>query len=166
LELVARNYYKLLAIKDEYEIARLFAESDFLERVAEQFEGDYRLSFHLAPPLLARPDPNTGRVRKRAFGPWMMGVFKWLAKLRKLRGTRWDLFARGAERKFERQLLADYEADIALIADRLAADNCNAALALAEWPAQVRGFGHVRAKSAPGARRQREEARAQLAGIR
>jgi indolepyruvate ferredoxin oxidoreductase len=160
---VARNYYMLLAIKDEYEVARLYAETDFLARVAAQFEGDYELQFHLAPPLLARPDPNTGRIRKRTFGPWMMRAFKWLARARKLRGTRWDLFGRSAERKFERQLLADYEADIALLTDRLDADNCKAALALAEWPAQVRGFGHVRAKSAPGARRQREGARAQLA---
>jgi indolepyruvate ferredoxin oxidoreductase len=159
---VARNYYKLLAIKDEYEVARLYAETDFLARVAAQFEGGYALRFHLAPPLLARPDPNTGRIRKRTFGPWMMRAFKWLARARKLRGTRWDLFGRSAERKFERQLLADYEADIALLTHRLDADNCKAALALAEWPAQVRGFGHVRAKSAPGARRQREEARAQL----
>jgi indolepyruvate ferredoxin oxidoreductase len=163
-ERVARNYYTLLAVKDEYEVARLYAEGDFLARVAAQFEGDYTLDFHLAPPLLARPDPATGRITKRRFGPWMMTAFKWLARARKFRGTRWDLFGRSAERRFERQLIADYEADVALILEQLAADTLPAALELAGWPEQVRGFGHVKQKSAPAARRRREAARARLAG--
>lgn len=161
---VARNYYRLLAIKDEYEVARLYAETDFLERVAATFEGGYTLRFHLAPPLLARPDPNTGRTAKRVFGPWMMRAFRWLARTRKLRGTRWDLFGRSAERRFERQLLADYEADLALIAARLEAGNEDAALALANWPEAVRGFGPVKQKSAAATRRTREEARERLGG--
>jgi indolepyruvate ferredoxin oxidoreductase len=163
-EAVARNYYTLLAVKDEYEVARLFAETDFLAQVDAAFEGDYHLEFHFAPPLLARPDPTTGRIRKRAFGPWMMRALRWLAKGRKLRGTRWDVFALGAERKLERQLLADYEADIALILDRLTPDNLTAAIELAEWPATVRGFGPVKEKSALAARQQREALRAKLAG--
>ena len=161
-ERVAGNYYKLLAVKDEYEVARLYAETDFLERVAAAFEGGYTLDFHLAPPLLARPDPTTGRIAKRRFGPWMMGAFKWLAKARKLRGTRWDLFGRSAERKLDRQLLADYEADIDLILENLDAGKLSAAVALASWPAAVRGFGHVRAKSALAARQARDEARKAL----
>jgi indolepyruvate ferredoxin oxidoreductase len=159
---VARNYYKLLAIKDEYEVARLFAETDFLAKIDAAFEGDYALHFHLAPPLLARPDPTTGRIRKRKFGPWMMAAFRWLAKMRKLRGTRWDIFAGSADRKLERELLADYEADVALILARLDAAKLPAAVELAEWPDAVRGFGPVKQKSALAARRSREELRARL----
>jgi indolepyruvate ferredoxin oxidoreductase len=161
-ESVARNYYKLLAVKDEYEVARLYAETDFLDRVAEHFEGDYALHFHLAPPLLARPDPTTGKIAKRRYGPWMMGTFRWLAKLRKLRGTRWDIFARSPERKLARQLIADYEDDLALILARLDAGNLVTAQELAGWPDQVRGYGQVREKSALAGRHQRELARAKL----
>ena len=160
---VARNYYKLLAIKDEYEVARLYAETDFLDRVAAQFEGDYTLRFHLAPPLLARPDPNTGRIRKRRFGPWTMTLFRWLAKARTLRGTRWDIFRHGADRRLERQLLADYEADLALLLERLDATRLAAASQLADWPAQVRGFGPIKAKSASAVQSMRTDLREQLA---
>ena len=159
---VARNYYKLLAVKDEYEVARLYAETDFLDRVAAQFEGNYALHFHLAPPLLARPDPTSGTIAKRRYGPWMMSTFRWLAKLRKLRGTRWDVFARSAERKLDRQLLADYENDIALILAMLDAGKLPAAHELARWPDQVRGFGHVRTKSALAGRQWRERVRAKF----
>ena len=171
-ESVARNYYKLLAIKDEYEVARLYAETDFLDRIAAQFEGidgNYALHFHLAPPLLARPDPTTGRIAKRRYGPWMMGVFRWLAKARTLRGTRWDLFARSPERRLDWQMIADYENDLDLILARLDAGTPNAetlatARELADWPAQVRGYGHVRAKSALAIRHLRDAARVRLGG--
>jgi len=160
---VARNYYKLLAIKDEYEVARLYAETDFLDRIAEQFEGDYRLHFHLAPPLLARIDPSTGRSRKRKFGPWMMTAFKWLAHARALRATRWDIFAGSVERKQERQSIADYEADIAMLLERLDETTRPLAIALANWPEQVRGFGPVKAKSLSLAQTQRAALRDRLA---
>ncbi len=160
---VARNYFKLLAAKDEYEVARLYAETDFPDRVAAQFEGATTLRFHLAPPLLARPDPTTGKIAKRRYGPWMMAAFRWLAKARKLRGTRWDIFARSPERKLARQLLAEYEADLDLILARLATGNLATAQELAGWPDQVRGYGHVRAKSALAGRQLRERARAKLA---
>jgi len=160
---VARNYYKLLAVKDEYEVARLYAETGFLECVAGQFEGDYTLRFHLAPPLLARPDPTTGKIAKRRYGPWMLTAFRWLAKARKLRGTRWDIFARSPERKLARQLSADYEEDLDFILARLDAGKLDAAVELASWPAQVRGYGHVREKSALAGRQLREHARAKLA---
>jgi indolepyruvate ferredoxin oxidoreductase len=156
---VARNYYKLLAVKDEYEVARLYAETDFLDRVAAQFEGEYTLHFHLAPPLLAQPDPNTGLVRKRKFGPWTMTLFRWLARARKLRGTRWDIFGHGAERRMERRLVADYEADVALLLDRLDAAKLPTAVELANWPDQVRGFGPVKAKSVLAVQPQRESLR-------
>ena len=163
-ESVSSNYFKLLAVKDEYEVARLYAETGFLDRVAAQFEGDYVLQFHLAPPLLARPDPTTGQVAKRRYGPWMMGAFRWLAKARKLRGTRWDLFARSPERRLDRQLLADYEDDLDLMLARLGAGTLDAARALATWPDQVRGYGHVRAKSALAMRHARDAARVRLGG--
>jgi indolepyruvate ferredoxin oxidoreductase len=160
---VATNYYKLLAIKDEYEVARLYAETDFLGRVAEHFEGDYTLHFHLAPPLLARPDPVSGRSRKRKFGPWTMTLFRWLAKARTLRGTRWDVFARSPERRMEQQLIADYEADVALLLERLSPANLETATALAAWPEQVRGFGPVKAKSVSTVQALRETLRAKIA---
>ncbi|MDP1652851.1 MAG: indolepyruvate ferredoxin oxidoreductase family protein [Rhodocyclaceae bacterium] len=159
---VARNYYKLLAIKDEYEVARLYAETDFLAQVAETFEGDYTLNFHLAPPLLSHPDPTTGRITKGRYGPWMMTAFRWLAKARNLRGTRWDIFARSPERKLDRQLLADYDDDIALILEHLDAGKLSVAIELACWPEQVRGFGPVKEKSALAGRRQRDTSRDRL----
>ncbi|MCX8086804.1 MAG: indolepyruvate ferredoxin oxidoreductase family protein [Rhodocyclaceae bacterium] len=159
---IARNYYTLLAIKDEYEVARLYAETDFLAKIEATFEGDYKLYFHLAPPLLARPDPNSGRIRKRTFGPWLMTALRWLAKARKLRGMRWDLFAKSAERRLERELIADYEADVALILARLTPANLELARQLARWPEAVRGFGHIKAKSALVARQAREALRSRL----
>jgi indolepyruvate ferredoxin oxidoreductase len=161
-ETVARNYFKLLAIKDEYEVARLYAETDFLAQVAEQFEGDYHLRFHLAPPLLARPDPTTGHIAKRRFGPWMMTAFKWLARARRWRGTRWDLFGRSAERRQERQLIADYEDDVRLMLERLDADTLTAAGALASWPEEIRGFGPIKAKNIKLVQPRRESLRASL----
>jgi indolepyruvate ferredoxin oxidoreductase len=159
-EAVARSYFKLLAIKDEYEVARLYAEGDFRARLDAAFEGDYELRFHLAPPLLARPDPTTGKVRKMAFGPWMMTAFKWLARARRLRGTRWDFFGRSAERRLDRQLIADFEDDVGHILARLSPATRAAALELAALPQEIRGFGHVREKSAQAARRRREVLRA------
>jgi indolepyruvate ferredoxin oxidoreductase len=159
---VARHYYKLLAVKDEYEVARLYAETDFLDRVAAQFEGEYSLHVHLAPPLLAKPDPNTGLVRKRKFGPWTLTLFRWLARARKLRGTRWDIFGHGHERRMERRLIADYEADVALLLDRLDAAKLPTAVELANWPDQVRGFGPVKAKSVLAVQTQRESLRAKF----
>ncbi|MDD5250284.1 MAG: indolepyruvate ferredoxin oxidoreductase family protein [Rhodocyclaceae bacterium] len=159
---VAHNYFKLLAIKDEYEVARLYAESDFLERVKEAFEGDYELHFHLAPPLLAKPDPATGRIRKREFGAWTLTAFKWLARARKLRGTRWDVFARLPERRAERQLLADYEADIAGALAALSPATLADAVALAALPETIRGFGHVKARSIAKAAPQRAILRRRL----
>jgi indolepyruvate ferredoxin oxidoreductase len=93
-EAAARYYFKLLAIKDEYEVARLYAETDFVKRVAAQFEGDYQLNFHLAPPIFNKPDPVTGRPKKSTYGPWMMKAFGTLAKMRKYRGTALDIFGR------------------------------------------------------------------------
>ncbi|HZX30830.1 MAG TPA: indolepyruvate ferredoxin oxidoreductase family protein [Rhodocyclaceae bacterium] len=157
---VAANYGKLLAIKDEYEVARLYARPDFMERLKETFEGDLRLHFHLAPPGITRPGPD-GSPRKIAFGPWMLTAFSWLAKLRHLRGTFLDPFGRSEERRFERQLIADYEADVALILGR-GTMNPQASRALAAWPEKVRGFGVVKMTNARTALDQRSALRQRL----
>ncbi|MBW7901127.1 MAG: indolepyruvate ferredoxin oxidoreductase family protein [Rhodocyclaceae bacterium] len=162
-EAVARNYFKLLAIKDEYEVARLYADPEFMRRIDETFAGDYRLVFHLAPPLLAKTDPHTGHPQKRSYGPWMLRAFRLLAKLRFLRGTALDLFGKTAERRMERQLVADYEADVRLILDRLAPATHADALALAGLPARIRGFGHVKAASVVAVAGERARLRAALA---
>jgi indolepyruvate ferredoxin oxidoreductase len=144
---VATNLFKLMAIKDEYEVARLYAESDFASRVAHEFDGDYKIRFHLAPPLLAKPDPHTGNVRKMEFGPWMMVAFRWLAKARGLRGSFWDVFGRTDERQLERALLADYEEALRKLSTSLSSGNLADAKKLAELPATVRGYGHVKLRS-------------------
>jgi indolepyruvate ferredoxin oxidoreductase len=163
-EAVARGYFKLLAVKDEYEVARLYAETDFLQRIRDNFEGEYQLHFHLAPPVLARPDPTTGRVRKQEFGPWMMKAFQWLARARRFRGSRWDPFGRLPERRLERELIADYEADMGVALARLSPATYEAAVELAALPETIRGFGHVKAKAIEAARQRREGLRAMLAG--
>src|SRR5438270_756386 len=128
-EAVARGLFKLMAYKDEYEVARLYTESDFLHRVAGQFEGDYKLRFHMAPPLTAERDA-AGHLQKRAYGPWMLGVFRVLAKLRRLRGTAFDIFGRTAERRMERQLVAEYETVLDEIAKGLTSQNHAVAIEL------------------------------------
>jgi indolepyruvate ferredoxin oxidoreductase len=124
----------------------LYAETDFAARVAAQFEGDYKLVFHLAPPLVSKPDPVTGEATKRIYGPWMMGAFRMLAKLRRFRGSTFDVFNRTAERKMERALIGEYEAVIAELLAGLAPHNHPLAVELAAIPEHVRGFGHVKAR--------------------
>jgi indolepyruvate ferredoxin oxidoreductase len=139
-----------MAYKDEYEVARLYAETDFLRRVAEVFEGPYKLNFHLAPPFLGNRDPETGYLRKRDFGPWMLSVFRILARLRRLRGTRFDIFGRSEERRLERRLIAEYEAILDEILARLSPANHALAVDLASLPLEIRGFGHVKEASLAG----------------
>jgi indolepyruvate ferredoxin oxidoreductase len=143
-EAAARALFKVMAYKDEYEVARLYADGDFLARVADQFDGNYELRFHLAPPLLADRDPATGHLKKRVYGPWMLSAFRLLARLRFLRGTAVDPFGRSPERRAERRLVAEYEALLDEIAQRLAPHNYAAAVELARLPLEIRGFGHVK----------------------
>jgi indolepyruvate ferredoxin oxidoreductase len=143
-EAVARYYFKLLAIKDEYEVARLYTDGDFLKRIAAQFEGDYKLNFHLAPPLSNKPDPVTGEAKKSTYGPWMMTAFRVLAKMKWLRGTALDVFGKTHERRTERRLITDYEALIDELLPRLAAHNHAIAAELASIPEHIRGYGHVK----------------------
>ena len=143
-EAVARYYFKLLANKDEYEVARLYTDGDFMKRVAAQFEGDYKLTFHLAPPLTNAADAKTGEARKSTYGPWMMSAFRVLAKMKRLRGTALDIFGKTAERRMERQLITDYEALIDELLPHLAAHNHAIAVDLASIPEHIRGYGHVK----------------------
>lgn len=143
-EAVARYAFKLMAYKDEYEVARLYANGDFMRKIKAQFEGDFRLEFHLAPPVIAKPDPETGEIKKKTFGPWMMKAFGVLAKLKGLRGTKLDIFGYNPERKMERQLIEDYFAMVDEICAGLNGGNHGVARALAEIPEQIRGFGPVK----------------------
>lgn len=143
-EAVARYYFKLLAIKDEYEVARLYSDGAFLKSLQARFEGDFKLRFHLAPPLLAAKDPETGELRKKEYGPWMLKAFGVLAKLKGLRGTPFDVFGYTEERKMERRLITEYETVIGEILANLSTQNYDIAIALAELPETIRGFGHVK----------------------
>ena len=148
----AKYLFKLMAYKDEYEVARLYTGASFRQQLARSFEGDYSLEFHLAPPVLSKLDPATGRPRKISFGPWMMRLFGVLAGMKRLRGTRLDPFGYSADRKAERKLLADYEAALDEIALRLRPDTHDTAVALASLPEQIRGFGPVKAAAIERAR--------------
>jgi indolepyruvate ferredoxin oxidoreductase len=143
-EVVARYYFKLLAYKDEYEVARLYTDGEFQRRVRDQFEGDYKLKFHMAPPLFAKRDPETGELEKQEFGPWMLTAFRVLAGLKFLRGTALDIFGYAAERKQERQLIADYENTIDELLSGLTSQNHELAVAIASIPEHIRGYGHVK----------------------
>jgi indolepyruvate ferredoxin oxidoreductase len=156
-EAVARYYFKLMAYKDEYEVARLYTRPEFTQRLGMTFEGNYQLKFHLAPPILARPDPVTGVPRKRAFGPWMMSAFRMLARLRTLRGTAFDLFGHTEERRLERQLIVDYERVIDELLIRLDRDNHATAVAIASIPEEIRGFGHVKKRHLTAAKTKEAE---------
>ncbi len=163
-EAVARNYFRLLAYKDEYEVARLHSDPAFRARIAAQFEGDYSLNFHLAPPLLSKIDPDTGHPRKKRYGPRMMTAFSILAKLKGLRGTPLDLFGRTAERRTERQLIAEYEGLVDELLAKLDRDNHAVALQLAALPAEIRGFGHVKESNLQTARARWTELLARFRG--
>jgi indolepyruvate ferredoxin oxidoreductase len=150
METAARNLAKLMAYKDEYEVARLYSNRAFVEQLREQFDGepgkDYRLQFHLAPPLFAKRD-DKGHLRKKSYGPWMLSAFRLLAKFKGLRGSALDPFGRTTERRMERQLIADYLALIDEFCTTLNANNLSVAIELARIPEQIRGFGHVKERS-------------------
>ena len=146
-EAAAKNLYHLMAIKDEYEVARLYSGSAFKAQLKETFS-DYRsLRVHLAPPLLAKIDPVSGEPRKTAFGPWILKAFPLLAAMKMLRGTVFDVFGHTDERKRERQWLADYEAMLEDVAAHLTPENIVRAVALLAVPQEIKGFGRVREKA-------------------
>ena len=146
-EAAARYLFKLMAIKDEYEVARLYTDGSFARQLGAQFESYDRLEFHLAPPILGRKG-NDGKARKSNFGPWMTTGFRMLAALKGLRGGVLDVFGYTHERRMERRLLADYRADLDLIEAKLGSSPVEALVALASVPELVRGYGHVKAAAA------------------
>ena len=150
-EAVARNLFKLMAYKDEYEVARLYTDGNFRKQVETTFEpGSLRFEFHLAPPLLARKDKTTGEPRKMSFGPWIMTAFGLLKRLKGLRGTAFDPFGYTAERRTERKLISDYEGLMTEVLGKLNADNHPLAVGLAVIPEKIRGFGHVKLRKPEG----------------
>jgi indolepyruvate ferredoxin oxidoreductase len=148
---VAINYAKLLAYKDEYEVARLYTDGRFARQIASQFEGDYKISINLAPPMLPGKDA-TGRPKKRAFGAWILPAFRVLARLRGLRGTVFDPFAGTAERKMERDLIAGYEKDVDTVLGLLSPLTVDTAVALLSLPDQIRGYGFIKDASVAAAK--------------
>ncbi|MGC1695087.1 MAG: indolepyruvate ferredoxin oxidoreductase family protein, partial [Pseudolabrys sp.] len=162
-EAVAQYLFKLMAYKDEYEVARLYTDTSFVERVKSGFEGDnLRFEFHLAPPLLARRDKVTGEPKKMSLGPWMLDVFRVLAKFKFLRGTPFDPFGYTAERRTERRLIAEYYDLLADVAERLTPDNHHLAVALAALPEKIRGFGHVKQRHLAAAKAEEKALREQF----
>jgi indolepyruvate ferredoxin oxidoreductase len=157
----ATGYAKLLAYKDEYEVARLFSDPKFSQALAEVFEGELRLSFHMAPPLLVKP--KDGKTpRKVRYGPWLLTAMRWLARARRLRGTALDVFGASAERRMERALAACYAQMMERVLEVLSPQNLATAIALASLPEQIRGYGHVKAASVERALRKEAELMAAL----
>jgi indolepyruvate ferredoxin oxidoreductase len=152
-EAVARYLFKLMAYKDEYEVARLHSDADFAAQVQARFEGEYQLNYHLAPPLFAKRNEK-GELQKQQFGAWMGRTLRLLAHLKFLRGTAFDVFGRSQERQAERALIAEYRSDIEAMLPTLNANNRDAAAAFARVPEQIRGFGHVKARHLEAARQQ------------
>jgi len=151
---VARSFAKLLAVKDEFEVARLYSDGEFRRQLEAEFEGDYRLRLHLAPPhlpvidwFLDRREPGTGRMKKIAFGPWIFVLLRALARFRFLRGTALDPFGRGAHRRLERCLPVEYAARIEALCEELSKDNLDVAVEIASLPEHVRGFESVKEES-------------------
>jgi indolepyruvate ferredoxin oxidoreductase len=142
-----------MAYKDEYEVARLFADPRFAARLRDGFEGDFALRFHLAPPLFERRDPDTGLPVKHEFGRWMMGAMRLLAAGKVLRGTPLDPFGHTFERRTEQRLIVDYESVVDELTGGLDADNHALAVEIACVPEKIRGFGHVKVRHLAEAKR-------------
>jgi indolepyruvate ferredoxin oxidoreductase len=161
-EAIARNLFKLMAYKDEYEVARLYTDPAFMEKVKAQFDGDFSLRFHLAPPLFAKRNEQSGELIKREYGPWMLKVMGLLASLRGLRGGAFDIFGYTAERKMERQLITDYRTTVATVMDELTPENHGIAIDIAQVPDKIRGFGHVKERNVVVAKKREAELLANL----
>jgi indolepyruvate ferredoxin oxidoreductase len=146
-EAVARTLYKLMAYKDEYEVARLYADPAFRRNLETQFEGKYRIEFNLAPPLLAKRDPATGHLIKQTYGPWLLTAFRMLAKFKWLRGTMLDPFGHTAERKMEQRLIGDYESLVRTMIASVTQENHALAIELAGAAERIRGYGHIKQQS-------------------
>ncbi len=141
-----------MAYKDEYEVGRLYSDGEFLKKLGSQFEGDYKLTFHLAPPLFADRDPTTGQLKKSEYGAWVMPMFRILASLKRLRGTRLDIFGYSEERRMERRLIGEYQATIDEVLATLDQNNHALAVQIASVPETMRGFGHIKEKNVKAAK--------------
>ncbi len=162
-EAVARSYFKTLACKDEYEVARLHTQTGFLQKLRKEFGNKAKLRFHLAPPMLSHSVDLRGRPRKREFGAWMIPAFRLLARLRKLRGTPFDLFGLSGERRLERALIGEYEKNIEVLLEHLSLHNIELAMEIVNEYLEIRGYGPVKEEAAAKARKQIET---KLAGYR
>jgi indolepyruvate ferredoxin oxidoreductase len=163
-ELAVRSLHKLMAYKDEYEVARLYSNGDFLHKVAQQFEGDYKLRFNMAPPLLARRDPSTGELKKREFGSWMMRAFSLLARCRRLRGGALDIFGYSAERQQERRDIDDYVQLLDKVMPQVNDGNYATAQQLAGLPGFLRGYGHIKDRNREELQQRQQQLLAVLRG--
>ena len=143
---VAKYYFKLMAYKDEYEVARLYTDGQFTDKLKQQFEGDFSLKFNIAPPLFSKKDAQ-GHLVKAQYGSWVWHAFGVLAKLKGLRGTKLDIFGYTEERKAERAMIVDYRIAIEQLVGNLTAETLETAIAVANLPEKVRGFGHVKEKA-------------------
>jgi indolepyruvate ferredoxin oxidoreductase len=158
---VAHSLFKLMAYKDEYEVARLYTDGEFLRELRANFTGELKLRFHMAPPILGRKD-EAGRPRKSRFGAWLLPLLRLLAHGKRLRGTAFDLFGHTAERRLERQLIADYRASIERLLPKLQAHKLDRAVEMADLPRKIRGFGHVKQASVEKVKQRWAELEAQL----
>jgi indolepyruvate ferredoxin oxidoreductase len=160
---VAINYAKLLAYKDEYEVARLYTDGRFEQQLRDQFDGDFKIRFNLAPPLLGAAKDALGRPKKRAFGVWMMPVFRMLARMKGLRGTAFDIFGHSADRRLERDLIAGYEKDVAHILSVLSPLTLDTGIEILSLPDRIRGYGPVKEKAVAEAKARYAQLAADLA---
>ena len=146
-EAAARYYHKLLAYKDEYEVARLYTNGEFMKNLKATFQGNYKVQFHMAPPIMETEDPATGRPQKREFGPWMLGALGLMAKFKFLRGTPMDIFGYHKDRRMERALIAEYEQTLETVLSQLNKENIDTCIELLSVPEDIRGYGPVKEKS-------------------
>ncbi|MEC9371698.1 MAG: DUF6537 domain-containing protein, partial [Pseudomonadota bacterium] len=149
---VARSYHKLLAVKDEYEVARLYTDKHFKESLERTFQGSYRLKLNLAPPIMPKTSGKNGTIQKRAFGDWIFALFRLMTLLRRIRGTVLDPFRYSKDRVFEQQLVRDYEQTVSDLCAGLSSSNLDAAVEIALLPLSIRGFGHIKSANADKAK--------------
>ncbi|MEY2677724.1 MAG: hypothetical protein RLZ00_416, partial [Pseudomonadota bacterium] len=163
-EAVARNLFKLMAYKDEYEVARLHTDTTFLQKIEGMFEGNFTLNYHLAPPLIAKTNAK-GELQKQKFGPLMLTGFKVIKHFKWLRGTALDVFGYTEERRTERALIAQYQSSVDNLLGQLNANNHALAVEMARIPEQIKGFGHIKARNLAAARQKWEALKAQWVAI-
>ena len=157
LKAIAKYFFKLMAYKDEYEVARLYTNGEFDKNLNKAFEGKLKLKFHIAPPLFAPRDPDTGKLKKITVGSWILPIFRILSKFKFLRGTIFDPFGKTQERKTERFMISQYASDISKILNEVNSKNITLAVQIASIPDMVRGYGHVKEENISKASKKRDD---------